>query len=146
MIKGFQVIVGIKGGESDHFAATAGHAIHPFNGGSINAPQGLVQNDTSKNFNPRYGLHDQSRAVGILVIWFLSTNPRMPRLRADLATLISVRLRPKTSGAECTWKSMAPAMGFWVGGGGGKREHGDPGGNRKKIRWNGFCYSSFPAG
>jgi hypothetical protein len=64
MIKGFQVIVGIKGGESDHFAATAGHAIHPFNGGSINAPQGLVQNDTSKNFNPRYGLHDQSRAVG----------------------------------------------------------------------------------
>jgi hypothetical protein len=68
------------------------------------------------------GTASMTRAArsAVLVTWFLSTNPRMPRLRADLATSISVRLRPKTSGAECTWKSMAPAMGLWVGGGGGK--------------------------
>src|SRR5437660_2301869 len=46
--------------------------------------------------------------------------PRMPRAFASCATSMSSMLRPKTSGCECTWKSMTPAAGLTFGGGGGK--------------------------
>src|SRR5262245_26638652 len=56
----------------------------------------------------------------VVVTWFFSTMPRMPLDLASCAMSMSSMLRPKTSGCECTWKSITPAAGLTRGGGGGK--------------------------
>ena len=56
----------------------------------------------------------------VVETWFFRTMPRMPRALASCAMSMSSMLRPKTSGCECTWKSMTPAAGLTFAGGGGK--------------------------
>src|SRR5436189_133567 len=53
----------------------------------------------------------------VLVTWFFSTIPRSPMRLASVAASMSVTLRPNTSGAECTWKSIAPRTGLTTVGG-----------------------------
>src|SRR5258706_936824 len=58
--------------------------------------------------------------LAVSLMWFLRRMPRMPFAFASCATSMSSRLRPKTSGCECSCMSITPPAGLTFGGGGGK--------------------------